>query len=215
MPFLVICDSSKLEKKNVLSNSLEGVVMKIGLDFDNVMVQTDRLKPIVAKDLFGVEIPLANYNKELILTKRLLTEDQYQIVARKVYRGGFGPESLLPVPGTLEYIPMLQNLGHVLCVVTSRSVAHNNLHVVSEWLRLYGFDLPVTGIEYGVPKTEACRDLDVFVDDDLAILAPMLGILKHPMLFDLPYKNWGRIDDRVIVVNSWDSLYMYIYMLDK
>ncbi len=186
--------------------------MNIGLDFDGVIVNTDALKPVIAEKMFGVKIEPQNYNKKYVFSKNLLTPEQYLAVAVEVHTGNHPFEE---VPGALEHIKMLQEFGCNISVVTSRSFRQGNLGIAQNWIWSNGLDLPIIGIPYGSSKVEACRELDMFIDDDLDVVVSLIGIVPHPFLFSWPHKVWDNIPREITQVRSWNEFYMYVYTYSK
>lgn len=180
--------------------------MKIGIDFDDVLAHSHLLKPMVARALFGLNIQPDSFQKDLILSRGLLTEEQYRIVGKEVFSGKY---PITPVPDALVYIPVLIREGHLVRVITSRSSDQENLKPAKDWLKQHGLDLSVTGVGYGSSKAKACQGLDMFVDDDLEKLESVVGVVPHLLLFSWPHKTFA-VPKGVTQVRSWVEVYQYV-----
>ncbi len=177
--------------------------MKIGLDFDGVISDCGKLKSDAAKKLHGLNIPPEKFKKEIVIGEGHLTAEQYHDLQKIIYgtrEVGFLME---PVVGMLESVPQLLALGHTLLIVTSRGEAE--LEIAREWSVKQGLALDFIGVGYGVSKATACIGLDVYIDDDLDKLEPLVGIVPHRFLFSWGYNN--HIDEGAIAkrISSWQE----------
>ncbi len=179
--------------------------LNIGLDFDGVISDCGKLKSDAARKLYGVEIPSAQFKKELVVGRGLLTMEQYRRLQQIIYgtrEVGFLAE---PVEGMLTHLPKLLEEGHRIRIVTSRS--GDQLDIAREWCGRHGIALDFTGVGYGVSKAGAAAGLDLYVDDDLDKLSPLVGIVPHRFLFDWGYNR--HIDETGVArrVASWEELH--------
>ncbi len=175
--------------------------MRIGLDFDGVISDCGKLKSDAAKRLHGLNIPPEQFKKEIVIREGHLTADQYYDLQKTIYgtrKIGFLME---PVAGMLESIPQLLASGHTLLIVTSRGEVE--LEIAKEWSINQGLTLEFVGVGYGVSKAVACTGLDIYIDDDLDKLEPLVGIVPHRFLFSWGYNS--HIDEGVIAkrIGSW------------
>lgn len=180
--------------------------MRIGLDFDDVTVDSHSLKPVVAKVLFGVDIDRSRFRREFVVGK-VLSEEQYLRAVREVYSGKY---ALPPVPGAIDGIRALQSAGHDLCIVTNRSEGHQNLKPALLWLKEHSLDIPVTGVPYGTSKAVACEGIDLFVDDDPAKLHQLVGVVPHLLFFCWSHNIHEREPEKSTRVHSWQDVLNYI-----
>lgn len=186
--------------------------MKIGLDFDGVISNCGKLKADCAKRLYGIDIPPAKFKKEIVVGEKHLTAEQYRELQKIVYgtrEVGFLME---PVDGVLHYLPRLVADGHTVFVVTSRNEI--GIEIAREWSTRQGLlQLDFVGVGYGNSKANAASGLDLYVDDDLDKLEPLVGVVPHLFLFTWPYNahvNVGTIAKRV---GSWKELYRITQVL--
>jgi len=178
--------------------------MRIGLDFDGVISDCGTLKCEAALRLYGLSIPMERFKKELVVGGGLLTMEQYLALQDDIYGKWEIAQHAKPVPGVLEAVPELLRRGHEVRIITSRSGV--TLEVARNWAKLHGLTLDITGVGHGVSKAEAAAGLDVFVDDDLDKLEPLVGVVPHRFLFSWPYN--GHIDEGATAkrVASWAEL---------
>lgn len=181
--------------------------MKIGLDFDGVISNCGQLKTEGARRMYGVEIPPEKFKKEIVIGEKLLTSEQYRTLQRAIY--GTRELGLLmePVDGVLRFLPLLVAEGHTILVVTSRGDVE--LQIAKEWSVLRGLQLDFVGVGYGASKADAAIGLDLYVDDDLDKLEPLVGIVPNLFLF-----SWGyniHVDTGSIPrLDSWEAMYDFI-----
>ncbi|MEY4744537.1 MAG: 5 nucleotidase, deoxy (Pyrimidine), cytosolic type protein [Candidatus Parcubacteria bacterium] len=178
--------------------------MRIGLDFDGVISDCGALKCAAAKKLYGVDIPSERFKKELVVGGGLLTMQQYKDLQQTIYGTWDVGLTLLPVDGVLEAVPRLRDAGHSLRVITSRDGVQ--LEIARAWAAKHGLALDFTGVGYGSSKTGAAEGLDLYVDDDLDKLEPLIGIVPRRLLFSWGYNSHvdaGGIAERVA---SWKEI---------
>jgi len=182
--------------------------MKIGLDFDGVISDCGKLKSDGAKKLYGVDIPSAKFKKEIVVGENHLTAEQYRELQRIIY--GTREIGLLmkPVDGVLRYLPRLISDGHIILVITSRGAAEQEID--KEWSVRRGLKLDFVSVGYGESKAKAAVGFDIFVDDDLDKLEPLVGVVSRRFLFSWGYNvhvNVCSVAERVV---SWEKLYSII-----
>ena len=185
--------------------------MKIGLDFDGVISNCGKLKSDGAKNLYGVDIPSAKFKKEIVVGEGLLTAEQYRELQKVIYgtrEMGFLME---PVDGALDYLPCLLANGHTILVITSRGEVQ--LEIAKEWCIRQGLQLDFVGVGYGNSKAGAAAGLDLYVDDDLDKLEPLVSVVPHLLLFSWGYNIHIKVDSVAKRVASWGELYHTIQVL--
>ena len=155
--------------------------MRIGLDFDGVISDCGQLKSDGAKLLYGVKISPEKFKKELVVGTGILTLEQYRHLQKQIYGTREIGLTMLPVDGVLEFVPKLQQEGYDLMVVTSRG--ESGSEIAREWMKLKSLDLHLVGVSGGVSKADACKGLDVYIDDDLDKLEPLVDFVPHRYLF--------------------------------
>lgn len=179
--------------------------MNIGLDFDGVLSDCGRLKSDGAKQLYGVDIQPQDFKKELVTGRGLLTLEQYRELQRRVYSEREIGLSMAPVDGVLDFLPRLLAQGHVVRVITSRESAA--LAVAQEWTRGKGLELDFVGVGYGKSKAAAAAGFDVYIDDDLAKLEPLVDVVPFRFLFSWGYNKHIDVGTVAQRVASWREFY--------
>lgn len=178
--------------------------MNIGLDFDCVIADTGVMKQTVAREMFGVEVPLDLCSKERIVEAGL-TPEQYELVLKETYKR---TPRLDPVKDSLFYTTLLKG-DNKLKIITSRD--GELLSLASKWLSGRSFRIPIEGVGRGNSKQPACSGLDVFIDDDLDKLLPLVGSVKHLLFFRWPFNKHKTLPQGIQAVESWWDIYQYIY----
>jgi len=188
--------------------------MKIGLDFDGVISDCGQLKSDGARVLYGVNIPSKRFKKELVVGTGILTLEQYRDLQRQIYGNRDIGLTMLPVDGVLEFIPKLQQDDYELMVVTSRGKSESE--IAREWMRLKGLDLHLVGIDGGVSKAEACKGLDVYIDDDLDKLEPLVNSVPNRYLFSWGYNQHIEVPNHIAKrIESWNNFYQELRRLQS
>lgn len=93
--------------------------MKIYIDFDDVICETAKYFTIIAKDLFGINVPYCEVRFFNLKTSFHLDDDQYA----ELMRVGHLPEHLLAydeTPGASETINRWVDAGHEVSIITGR-----------------------------------------------------------------------------------------------
>ncbi len=187
--------------------------INIGLDFDGVIADCLKLKSLWAKNLYGVIIPPERFKRELAVGEGYLTLEQYRAVQVLVYGDRDIALQMEPVDGMLYFLPRLIKEGHEVRVITSRSEVM--LAIAEEWTALRGLDLNFTGVGRQVSKADASKGLDVFIDDDLDKLVPLMDIVPHRFLFSWEYNSHIKEEGIATRVASWSDFYEKITRIAK
>ncbi len=186
---------------------------RIGLDFDGVFADCNQLKRDVAHDMYGVDIPPEHYTKSYIFEHELLTEEEERTVREHAYSDREYGMAMEPVDDVFRYLTRLDEDGHDLCVITSRS--GELVDIARDWYSQHRqqseHDVPelsFNGVGYGNEKLDAClaENVDVFVDDDLHKLKPLQGEIPHRFHFVGEYGG-STETDVATPVHSWEELY--------
>ena len=186
--------------------------MKIGLDFDGVISDCGKLKSDGAKKLYGVDIPPAKFKKEIVVGEKHLTANQYLELQKIIYGTreiGFLME---PVDDVLHYLPLLVAEGHIVLIVTSRGEVE--LEIAKEWSLSQGLQLDFVGVGYGNSKADAATGLNLYVDDDLDKLEPLVDVVPHRFLFSWGYNAHVDIGTIAKRIASWEELYRTVQVLE-
>ncbi len=179
--------------------------MRIGSDFDGVIANTHMLKVWLAKEKMGIDVLPAEFRREKVVGRGLMTLEQY----RTIGQGAMG--GLYPIPEVEQatfYLHALAGHGYSIKLVTSRT--GQMLEVAEMWLWEHCLNFPIAGTGYGLPKNKECEGLDVYVDDDLEKLIPLIGTVKHLLFFSWPWNLYEIEPKEITRVGSWWEIYNYI-----
>lgn len=179
--------------------------MKIGLDFDGVIADSQTLKAVEAERRYGVKIPPSLCKLDPVLVNRWLTREQYREIQREVSGIREICLQMKPVKRALIFLRKLAADGHNLVIVSSRSGAE--IANAREWLSLQGISISIIGVGYGNSKESAVRGLDVFIDDDLPKLVDLANIVPNLFLFSWAYNLNEREIGIARRVSSWREFY--------
>ena len=76
--------------------------------------------------------------------------------------------------------------------------------------------MDIAGVNLGVTKAKACKGLDVYVDDDLDKLEPLVGIVPNRFLFSWGYNQHIDVPPSTAKrVDSWQQFYQEIRGLNS
>ncbi|MBS3167576.1 hypothetical protein J4216_00425 [Candidatus Woesearchaeota archaeon] len=183
--------------------------MEVGLDFDGVFIDTSLVKSKLALALYGVYIPPEQFKREVVVGCGLLTDEQYTKVSRTASSDLELTLSMPPLPNSVYFTNRLLHEGHGVRVVTSRD--GYNAWIAMQYMLYYGLFLTLSGVGYRIPKTDACRGLDFYADDDLDKLIPLVGIVPRLYLFSWPYNSHLTIPSNITgKTYSWSHIYSLI-----
>lgn len=183
--------------------------LKIGLDFDGVIMDNTKMKAAQIKQSYGISLLPRVFNRSFTAegAPRGLTRWQYIEAKREVYWRPRSVQHMIPIPGAIDCIRQLLTAGHKIVVICSRS--RRSAGLVREWLCDHGLPLAVEHVGMrNDDKSEAARKhaLDVFVDNDLAKLRKLDGVVPHKILFTW-YDNFQQDeDDEALRVIGWYDL---------
>ena len=181
------------------------MALNIGLDFDGVYVNTHVVKVDVAKEKFGVVVSPENFRRDFIVKNGILALDEYVLVGREAMNGSH------PIPLVADsslYLEILMREKHSIRFITSRT--EELLETAKAILRENRFDLLIQGTGYGLSKVTACEGLDLYVDDDLEKLLPLVGKVRHLLLFSWPWNAHEKEPKGIERISSWWEIYNYI-----
>ena len=187
--------------------------MKIGLDFDGVISNCAKLKSEYAKRLYGVHIPGSQFKKDFVIANGWLTEEQYQEITKAVYYTREVGTLMEPVGGALSCVSKLVKEGHAVLVITSRR--DTELEIAKEWATRQGLALEFVGVGTRNNKAHAATGLDVYVDDDLPKLEPLVGVVPNLFLFSWGYNQRFNETGIAVRVFTWKELYRRIDSLGR
>lgn len=177
----------------------------IGLDFDDVIADTHSMKPLLAKDFYGVDIEPNLFNRQHVLSTNLLSQDQYYELTNYLYTSVM---DLNPIKDSVSTVKFLLAEGHKIKIVTSRQ--DSMLFPVSNFLSKYSLDIPVVGVGYATSKADYCHGFDLFVDDEVTKLRDLLGVVPKQILFTRDSNRNVKVNPPIIRIDDWESLQRFI-----
>ncbi len=187
------------------------VIMKVGLDFDGVIADSQKLKSQIAKKIYKVDIPPDIFKKEIVVNDRkILSHEQYRKIQKLAFATREWGMLMEPLEGVSEYFTKLLAENKVK-IITTRGKPESE--IAAGWMVKNGLPVPeIIPVGYGVPKTEACKGLDVYVDDDFDKLQPLEGIVPYRLLFSWLY-NEDVNEEGIMRIRSWKELYDFVKKL--
>lgn len=182
--------------------------MKIGIDFDGVIADTQKLKEEIAWELFQCKLPSHLAKESLVVEHGLMTKEQYrELMSHVAAKKDIGLR-MTPLAGAIEAIGRLQSDGHDLAIITSRE--GDEVAVANAWCRTQSLSLPIISVGYGNSKAEVARGYHAYIDDDFHKLALLQGIVPHLYLY---HADCNEDDDEKNIatrIYSWNEFYKQI-----
>lgn len=191
--------------------------MKIGLDFDGVIADTGKLKSVLAKKLYGLELSSARFKKEFVIKKKLLSLEKYRELQDVIYGNKKMIDLMEPVEDALYFIDRLIREGHSILVITSREKA--SLEMAKKWLEKCRLSdksgVSLIGVGIKNTKVRAAKGLDVYLDDDFDKLEPLVKVVPHLFLFSWSFNQ--HIDEKNVAlrITNWRDFYSKVKQIDK
>ncbi len=177
---------------------------KFGFDFDGVIADTIHLKRRLAKELHGVSIPEEKFKEYMVINEGYLTRDQYRDLMAVVCGDPVFGIQALELPGAVDTLRALQNRGDQIRLVTSRFGPE--VDVIHAWLQERGLALECVAVGYGNDKAAAVEGFDIYVDDDLPKLMPLIGHIPKLFLFSQPHNKQVSVPGAIRRVDTWEEL---------
>ncbi|MCI0408785.1 MAG: hypothetical protein L0191_09515 [Acidobacteria bacterium] len=183
--------------------------MRIGIDLDDVLVDSLPHYLTAFNRRFGMEVSLADAAWRMYRRYPHIPRGEIDNFFSGLIEAGFFASRPL-LPGAMEALERLTEEGHGLFIITGR--APQDEAITRKWLNEAGLTgyfsaLVHEGIEpVGRYKSEAALELrlDLFVEDELAA-AIAVGEARIPvLLYDQPW-NRGALPANVRRVCSWSE----------
>lgn len=195
--------------------------MRIGLDFDNTIVNYDALFHKVAVE--GGHVPADLPRTKLVVRDHLRATDRESLwVEMQGYVYGARMMEAEAFPGVLDFLHWASAAGNEVFIVSHKTRhpfagPRYDLHgVAREWIESCLVDgnrplVPVDRIFFELTKEEKLRRIgechcDCFVDDLPEILtSPLFPGTTLPILFD-PAHEADAVPPRVLVGRDWQAI---------
>jgi uncharacterized HAD superfamily protein len=181
--------------------------MKIGIDIDDVLADSLPYYTRAFNQRFGLQIDLADAAWRILdRFPWIPRQEAHDFFSELIEAGFFSSRPLLP--GAKEAVESLAEDGHRLFIITGR--APQDEAITRSWLTHVGllsrFETVVHKARepVGRHKSGAASELqlDVFIEDELAVATAVAETAIPVLLFDHPW-NQGLLPGNVCRVRSW------------
>jgi len=185
--------------------------MRIGLDFDGTIADTNAVKSDWIKVELGMHVP--PYLCDRTSAVPIIGDENYRRMREQVYSEK-NTSQFVPVTG-LDAALTEMSLHSEFLLVTARG----NLKLVRAWLKSHGFleriqmsDQPSNHLK----KLEICRafGIDLLVDDDSRHLPSSSEGAIHGVLFKPGSPSSYRVGD-LPICRSWEAVAEFATMLNQ
>jgi uncharacterized protein len=183
------------------------VKLSIGLDFDGVIANTPALKSVAAKEVIGKDVEPEEMLARNVIEKNLMTMDEYHALQREVYfEHPQWHKHLHAMSGAPEGIKELQDLGHFITCITSRTP--DAVSLARQWIEREGMNIDIYDMEGHPGKTSVAMELglNVFIDDDPQYLEPMIGEIENLFLYSWVYNQDYDVGQNITRTGSWSDI---------
>ena len=188
-----------------------GENMRIGLDFDGTIADTNSIKSEWIKNNLGSEVP--PYLCDRTSAVPIIGQENYERMRREVY-SEIETSQLVPVEG-LDLALQEMSVHSECFLVTARG----NLKLIRDWLNSRGLsgriqmsDQPTNHLE----KVEVCVNLGInlLIDDDSRHLPSPTDNLIHGVLFKPGSPSSYTVED-LLICRSWKAVARLAIMLNQ
>jgi uncharacterized protein len=183
------------------------VKLSIGLDFDGVIANTPALKSVAVKEIIGKVVKPEEMLARNVIEKKLMTMDEYHVLQREVYfKHPQWHNYLHAMSGAIEGIEELQDLGHFVACITSRTP--DAVSLARQWIEREGIEIEIHDMEGHPSKTSVAKELglNVFIDDDPQYLEPMIGEIDNLFLYSWVYNKEYDEGENITRTGSWSDI---------
>ena len=192
--------------------------MKIGIDIDDVLADSLPYYTRAFNQRFGLQIDLADAAWRIFdRFPWIPRQEAHDFFSELIEAGFFSSRPLLP--GAKEAVESLAEDGHRLFIITGRSPADEP--ITRSWLTHVGllsrFEAVMHKAREPVDrhKSGAASELqlDVFIEDELAVATAVAEAAIPVLLFDRPW-NQGVLPGNLRRVRSWTEALIQIAYLN-
>jgi len=178
--------------------------MRIGTDFHGVIFEKEVAKAV--KRMFDIDIIQSNYYGEIQRSRDVLTDQQYRAMRSAFHTYPIGL-LMKPIKGAHKYLLRLQH-AHTVHTVSSRDEI--GLKIADFCCAQHDFSLDIKGVGRSViDKSDAIKKLglDVYADDELKKLIPLIGIVPDLFWFVPQRGRKETCPEQITRVDTWKDLY--------
>ena len=194
--------------------------MRIYIDFDDVLCETARALSVLAREMFGRDVPYENIEFFDLEKSFSLSEAELDQLMARAHEDDF-LMNLEPTPGGADAIRAWEAAGHEVLIVTGRQPTCHSGSM--KWLRKYGLaHMEIIYVDkYGrapvappedapiMINLEAFNQLhfDVAIDDSpaaLDLLAPRHNC--RTLIFDRPWNRAYPLTPAMVRAASWSEI---------
>lgn len=165
--------------------------MKIGLDFDGVFCDAEKLLQDGAKKKFGIDIPKQKTMNKDVVKEGLLTQkdfDELRLFSFEDFSNGLDIVALENVDTACRF---LIEKGHCLQIITKRN---SGVLMAKLFCERLGLKLQIVGMKPGQPKSSVLAGFDVFLDDCPKNIEDVKSVVPNPFLFSWSYNRDSYFD---------------------
>jgi len=174
----------------------------ITIDFDDVIVDTQKYQCDLTEKMFNVKLDISN-SKRVQHVPKYLTNEQYIQIIDALYSSTEIPL----VKGFKKYLEQIQELGYNPKIVTSRG--HKESEIASQICEKHKINIPLLNSNYK-SKIKYCKESIVHIDDSIWDLKQLNGVVENLLLFDKPHNKNVKLDSNIIRMNSWENIYDFL-----
>lgn len=177
----------------------------ITIDFDDVIVDTQKYQCDLAKKMFGVNLNISN-SRQSQHVPNYLTQKQYDELIHTLYESPEGAKIPL-VDGAKKYLNRIQEMGYLPKIVTARN--NGEVKYAHEICEKEKIGIKIFNASYK-PKADFCRDSFAHLDDSHYHLVSLEGVVENLVLFNKPHNKQVNSNKEIKRVNSWEEFYSFL-----
>jgi 5'(3')-deoxyribonucleotidase len=177
----------------------------ITIDFDDVIVNTQKYQCDLAKKMFGVDLNIANSRQSQHVPK-YLTQNQYDELIHILYETSEGAKIPL-VDGAKQCLNQIQEMGYLPRIVTARN--NQETEYAREICEKEKIGIEIANASYK-SKADFCRGSFAHLDDSPYHLDSLKGVVENLVLFNKPHNKQVNLNKGIKRVNSWEEFYSFL-----
>ncbi|MDA3836824.1 MAG: hypothetical protein PF542_04330 [Nanoarchaeota archaeon] len=177
------------------------MIKKLSLDFDDLIVDTQKHFCDMALNTFGINLNISNAHQQKYVLKHLTPKEYSHLMEQLSY------STEIPIiMGARENINKLKNLEYSLQISTARDSKESKIaKIICE---NNGIDIPIFYSNYQSKKI-LCKDAYAHIDDMMEYLRELIPIVPNLLLFDRLHNQNEIKTDQIKRTKSWENIYNY------